>query len=98
MWKNGSTAITRSAALGWKPGISWQACATMLRCVSITPLGSPVVPLEYGSAPRAAPAAAPRGAGGGGGPGGGAVRAGGGRAAVLHQRGERRRAGRLAVD
>src|SRR5215471_19927065 len=30
----------------------WQRLATRLRWVSITPLGSPVVPLEYGNATR----------------------------------------------
>ena len=33
-------------------GSYWQRFATRLRCVSITPLGSPVVPLENGSATR----------------------------------------------
>ncbi len=34
----------------------WQMFATRFRCVSITPFGSPVVPLEYGSATRSSAA------------------------------------------
>src|ERR671936_415680 len=49
MWKNGSTAMTRSPSR-IATASSWQMFATRFRCVSITPLGSPVVPLEYGSA------------------------------------------------
>ena len=33
-------------------GSYWQRLATRLRCVSITPFGNPVVPLENGSATR----------------------------------------------
>src|SRR6478672_8736426 len=50
MWKNGSTAITRSLSSMSRTGSNWQRFATRLRCVSMTPLGSPVVPLENGSA------------------------------------------------
>src|ERR1041385_7860518 len=51
MWKNGSTAI--SAAPGTITSASGtdsiaRNCAMMLRWVSMTPLGNPVVPLEYG--------------------------------------------------
>ena len=50
MWKNGSTASSLSPG---SAGISGSSCArlvAMLRWVSITPLGTPVVPEEYGSA------------------------------------------------
>ncbi|VXB72337.1 hypothetical protein MICRO8M_50088 [Microbacterium sp. 8M] len=49
MWKNGSTARTRSSSFR---SIEIVLCATFamrLRCVSMTPLGRPVVPDEYGS-------------------------------------------------
>ena len=52
MWKNGRTAITRSSSPIVRTGSYWQRFATRLRCVSITPLESPVVPLENGSATR----------------------------------------------
>ncbi len=52
MWKNGSTAITRSRSSIVRMGSYWQRLATRLRCVSITPFGNPVVPLENGSATR----------------------------------------------
>ena len=48
-WKNGGTASTRSSGV---IGIAARICMTFVRharWVSITPLGSPVVPLEYGS-------------------------------------------------
>src|SRR5262249_8502593 len=55
MWKKGSTAMMVSRSpkpsqfcMPWH----WQRLATRLRWVSITPLGIPVVPLEYGSATR----------------------------------------------
>src|SRR6185369_14662639 len=52
MWNSGSTARIRSRS--WNPSnasapLIWQRFATTLRCVNITPFGSPVVPLEYGS-------------------------------------------------
>ena len=53
MWKNGSTPITMS--LDVRRGLDDRVCsrlATRLRCVSITPLGTPDVPLEYGRAQR----------------------------------------------
>ena len=43
-------AITRSSSPMARTGSYWQRLATRLRCVSITPLESPVVPLENGSA------------------------------------------------
>ena len=52
MWKNGSTAITRSSSEMVRTGSYWQRFATRLRWVSMTPLGRPVVPLENGSATR----------------------------------------------
>ena len=42
--------MTRSLSSMCSTGSYWQRFATRLRCVSITPLGSPVVPLENGSA------------------------------------------------
>ena len=55
MWKNGSTAIVMSCSpktSKFRMPSAWQRFATRLRWVSITPLGRPVVPLEYGSATR----------------------------------------------
>ena len=58
MWKNGSTAIARSAANSSSVLSVASGCvhcamfATRFRCVSITPFWIPVVPLEYGSAIR----------------------------------------------
>ena len=50
MWKNGRNPITRSSAPTSRHVGELQPCsATRFRCVSITPFGSPVVPLEYGS-------------------------------------------------
>jgi hypothetical protein len=50
MWKNGSTAMSRSSdADGIAPRV-WAALATRFLWVSMTPLASPVVPEEYGSA------------------------------------------------
>src|ERR671923_28078 len=46
MWKNGSTAMTRSVSLVWNRPANWHMFATRFRCVSITPLGSPVLPRE----------------------------------------------------
>ena len=54
MWKNGATASTRPSGSPAETALAWVSCATRLRCVSITPLGSPLVPLEYGSATRSA--------------------------------------------
>ena len=51
MWKNGSTHGTTSS--GPTPiARDWITFATRLVCVSITPLGLPVVPDEYGSTAR----------------------------------------------
>src|SRR3972149_380977 len=52
MWKYGSTA--RMVSCSVKPSKfcmprHWQRLATRFSCVSMTPLGRPVVPLEYGS-------------------------------------------------
>src|SRR3954465_11385198 len=59
MWKNGRTPMTVSSAVSACTSRTWHRFATTLRCVSITPFGRPVVPLEYGSATRASgPAAA----------------------------------------
>ena len=52
MWKNGRTPIRVSSSEIGKPAWSWVRFATRLRWVSITPLGRPVVPLEYGSTAR----------------------------------------------
>src|SRR2546426_97257 len=52
MWKNGRTAIMRSCSATWCTQAVWGRLATRLRCVSTTPLGNPVVPLEYGSTAR----------------------------------------------
>src|SRR5438067_180042 len=53
MWKNGKAAMTMSCSpkpsKSFMPSNCWRF-ATRLRCVSMTPLGKPVVPLEYGSA------------------------------------------------
>ena len=46
MWKNGSTASVRSPGrTGWIARI-WATFATRLAWLSITPLGSPLVPDE----------------------------------------------------
>src|SRR2546427_9635318 len=52
MWKNGRTAMMRSCSATWCTQAVWSRLATRLRCVSTTPLGNPVVPLEYGSTAR----------------------------------------------
>jgi hypothetical protein len=52
MWKNGRTAMIRSSSCR---SISARVCATLatrLRWLSMTPLGRPVVPLEYGRVTR----------------------------------------------
>src|SRR6478735_2885208 len=49
MWKNGSTASTRSSAVRSMFGTHCCTFATRLRWLSMTPLGMPVVPEEYGS-------------------------------------------------
>ena len=47
MWKNGRTAMIRSSpSCRSTSGRDWLTLATRLRWVSMTPLGSPVVPLE----------------------------------------------------
>lgn len=46
MWKKGSTASTRSSGSLETSGVSWARLVAMLRWVSITPLGVPVVPEE----------------------------------------------------
>src|SRR2546429_6891900 len=46
MWKNGRTAMMRSCSATWCTEAVWSRLATRLRCVSTTPLGNPVVPLE----------------------------------------------------
>lgn len=48
MWKNGSTARMRSPGPTVISGSSWARFVAIWRCVSITPLGVPVVPEEYG--------------------------------------------------
>ena len=59
-WQNGGSASTTSRSV--RPSARWicSIAALTLRCVSITPLGRPVVPLENGSSASAS------GAGGGG--------------------------------
>ena len=49
MWKNGSTPSSAGISTLSIASICC-SCATMLRCTSITPFGSPVVPDEYGRA------------------------------------------------
>ena len=49
-WKNGSTAITTSPGDRANRASHWTMLATRLPWLSITPLLSPVVPLEYGTA------------------------------------------------
>ena len=51
-----SCSVTRDAEMNW-----WKLM-TRLRCVSITPLGRPVVPLEYGSAIMSSPRTSTSGA------------------------------------
>lgn len=55
MWKKGRKARMRSPVpstppfqvrLPASPSASWRMLATMFRCESITPLGTPVVPEE----------------------------------------------------
>src|SRR4051812_6922206 len=51
MWKNGRTASTAEPGTIRSVSVTDSIathCAMMLRWVSITPLGNPVVPLEYG--------------------------------------------------
>ena len=50
MWKKGSVAAVTSFSEVPSSGPMSSCMATRFRCVSITPLGAPVVPLEYGSA------------------------------------------------
>jgi hypothetical protein len=45
-WKNGATAATGPSRSPVNAVLAWQICATTFRCVSITPLGRPLVPLE----------------------------------------------------
>jgi hypothetical protein len=56
MWKNGSTAMRLSRSVMARHRLSVPFSCTMLatrlRCVSITPFDTPVVPLEYGRATR----------------------------------------------
>src|SRR4029453_13705856 len=49
MWNNGSTAMPTSSWRTSSTGWSWQRLATRLWWVSMTPLGRPGGPLEYGS-------------------------------------------------
>ena len=49
-WKNGSAASTTSSGDKANRASHWTMLATRLRWLSITPLLSPVVPLEYGTA------------------------------------------------
>src|SRR3954451_23892706 len=58
MWKNGRTPATVSSSPSAWTARTWHRLATTLRCVSITPFGRPVVPLEYGSATRSPGSAA----------------------------------------
>ena len=44
--------MMRSCSATWCTQAVWSRLATRLRCVSTTPLGNPVVPLEYGSTAR----------------------------------------------
>ena len=44
--------MTLSLSSMSRTGSYWQRLATRLRCVSMTPFGNPVVPLENGSATR----------------------------------------------
>src|ERR1044071_10055910 len=51
MWKNGSPALPAAPGMITSPWLTdsiARHCEMMLRCVSMTPLGNPVVPLEYG--------------------------------------------------
>ena len=52
MWKYGRTARRTSSSSHRNTPSTWTMLAVRLRWVSITPLGKPVVPLEYGSAAR----------------------------------------------
>jgi hypothetical protein len=45
-WKNGATAGTVSRAVTRSPRLIFRTVVTRLAWVSMTPLGSPVVPLE----------------------------------------------------
>ena len=45
-WKNGSTPTITSSGFSWKICARASTFARMLRCVSITPFGTPVLPLE----------------------------------------------------
>ena len=45
VWWSGSTESTRSLSLSGKTGASDASSAVKFPCESITPLGSPVVPL-----------------------------------------------------
>jgi hypothetical protein len=45
-WKNGATASTRSAGVTGLDVSIWTTLVRQARWVSITPLASPVVPLE----------------------------------------------------
>lgn len=55
MWKNGSTARMRSPGPMGMTGVSWARLVAMEAWVSMTPLGTPVVPEEYGRAATSRP-------------------------------------------
>ncbi len=55
MWKKGRTARTRSPSPIGTNGRSCSRLVAMDRCVSITPLGAPVVPELYGRAATSSP-------------------------------------------
>ena len=46
MWKKGSVAAVTSCSVVPSTGPISSCMATRFRCVSMTPLGAPVVPLE----------------------------------------------------
>ena len=52
MWKNGSTASMTSSSLEVEFRARPADVGDQIRCVSITPFGRPVVPLEYGRATK----------------------------------------------
>ncbi len=57
MWKKGSTARMRSPSPIGMNGLSCSRFVPIDRCVSITPLGVPVVPELYGRAATSSPGA-----------------------------------------
>ena len=58
-WKNGSTPTITSSRVSWKTCAMASTFARMLRWLSITPLGTPVLPLEKTTVASDSPSPSP---------------------------------------